>query len=66
MDQYEFWDIIRRFTTTIFCAYTPYNIDTIPYIEPKKERIYKESKITTNIDKNSTPREELHIIEDFI
>ena len=59
MDKYEFWDIIRRFTTTIFCTYTPNNID----VELKKEK----SKI--NIEeksKNTRTEEDIYIIENFV
>ena len=59
MDQYTFWDIIRKITTTIFCISTPYctevdvyippYIDEISRIKHKKGKIY-ESKINTDTE----------------
>ena len=57
MDQYKFWDIIRKITTTIFCVstpcYTEVDVYAPPYIDEishikQKEKKY-ESKINTNI-----------------
>ena len=59
MDQYEFWDIFRKFTT-LFCASTP----DYKYAPLKKEKEKgKKSKINTN---ENVYKKKIHIIENFI